>query len=237
MAKELQIKDIPSEERPYEKCLARGAAALSDAELLAVILRNGAAGQSCVELAREILRFSPSASGLLGLHHLSVQELMKIRGIGKVKAVQLKCITELSTRIATMRAKESLCFTDPSSIAEYYMERLRHEEQELLICMMFDTKNHLLGDAQISRGTVNSALISPRELFLQALAFHAVHIILVHNHPSGNPEPSQEDIVVTRRVRGAGELIGISLLDHIVIGDHCYISMFEQGLIPGVMLN
>ncbi len=187
MAKELQIKDIPSEERPYEKCLARGAA-LSDAELLAVILR-GAAGQSCVELAREILRFSPSASGLLGLHHLSVQELMKIRGIGKVKAVQLKCITELSTRIATMRAKESLCFTDPSSIAEYYMERLRHEEQELLICMMFDTKNHLLGDAQISRGTVNSALISPRELFLQALAFHAVHIILVHNHPSGNPEP------------------------------------------------
>ena len=193
--------------------------------------------QSCVELAREILRFSPSASGLLGLHHLSVQELMKIRGIGKVKAVQLKCITELSTRIATMRAKESLCFTDPSSIAEYYMERLRHEEQELLICMMFDTKNHLLGDAQISRGTVNSALISPRELFLQALAFHAVHIILVHNHPSGNPEPSQEDIVVTRRVRGAGELIGISLLDHIVIGDHCYISMFEQGLIPGVMLN
>ena len=221
MAKELQIKDIPSEERPYEKCLARGAAALSDAELLAVILRSGAAGQSCVELAREILRFSPSASGLLGLHHLSVQELMKIRGIGKVKAVQLKCITELSTRIATMRAKESLCFTDPSSIAEYYMERLRHEEQELLICMMFDTKNHLLGDAQ----------------FLQALAFHAVHIILVHNHPSGNPEPSQEDIVVTRRVRGAGELIGISLLDHIVIGDHCYISMFEQGLIPGVMLN
>ena len=154
-----------------------------------------------------------------------------------MKAVQLKCITELSTRIATMRAKESLCFTDPSSIAEYYMERLRHEEQELLICMMFDTKNHLLGDAQISRGTVNSALISPRELFLQALAFHAVHIILVHNHPSGNPEPSQEDIVVTRRVRGAGELIGISLLDHIVIGDHCYISMFEQGLIPGVMLN
>ena len=197
----------------------------------------GCGGQSCVELAREILRFSPSASGLLGLHHLSVQELMKIRGIGKVKAVQLKCITELSTRIATMRAKESLCFTDPSSIAEYYMERLRHEEQELLICMMFDTKNHLLGDAQISRGTVNSALISPRELFLQALAFHAVHIILVHNHPSGNPEPSQEDIVVTRRVRGAGELIGISLLDHIVIGDHCYISMFEQGLIPGVMLN
>ena len=117
------------------------------------------------------------------------------------------------------------------------MERLRHEEQELLICMMFDTRNHLLGDAEISRGTVNEALISPRELFLQALAFHAVHIILVHNHPSGNPEPSQEDIIVTQRVRGAGELIGISLLDHIVIGDHCYISMLEQGLLSGVMLN
>ena len=237
MTKESQIRDIPIEERPYEKCLARGTAALSDAELLAVILRSGSSGQSCVELAREILRFSPSSSGLLGLHHLSVQELMKIRGIGKVKAVQLKCLTELSTRMATMRARESLSFTEPSSIAEYYMERLRHEEQELLICMMFDTRNHLLGDAEISRGTVNEALISPRELFLQALAFHAVHIILVHNHPSGNPEPSQEDIIVTQRVRGAGELIGISLLDHIVIGDHCYISMLEQGLLSGVMLN
>ena len=231
MTKESQIRDIPREERPYEKCLARGTAALSDAELLAVILRSGSSGQSCVELAREILRFSPSSSGLLGLHHLSVQELMKIRGIGKVKAVQLKCLTELSTRMATMRARESLSFT------EYYMERLRHEEQELLICMMFDTRNHLLGDAEISRGTVNEALISPRELFLQALAFHAVHIILVHNHPSGNPEPSQEDIIVTQRVRGAGELIGISLLDHIVIGDHCYISMLEQGLLSDVMLN
>lgn len=237
MAKESQIRDIPCEERPYEKCLAKGASALSDAELLAVILRSGSEGQSCVELAREILHFSPSSSGLLGLHHLSIPELMKIRGIGKVKAVQLKCLTELSTRMATMRARESLSFTDPSSIAEYYMERLRHEEQELLICMMFDTKNHLLGDAQISRGTVNAALISPRELFLQALAFHAVHIILVHNHPSGSPKPSEEDIIVTRRVCGAGELIGISLLDHIVIGDHCYISMYEQGLMPGVMHN
>lgn len=233
MTNESQIRDLPCEERPYEKCLARGTAALSDAELLAVILRSGSKGRSCVELAREILRFSPSSSGLLGLHHLSVPDLMKIRGIGKVKAVQLKCITELSTRIATMRAREELSFTDPSSIAEYYMERLRHEEQEILLCMMFDTKNHLLGDAEISKGTVNSALISPRELFLQALAFHAVHIILVHNHPSGNPEPSQEDILVTRRVQGAGELIGISLLDHIVVGDHCYVSMYEQGVMSG----
>ncbi|MDD7738733.1 MAG: DNA repair protein RadC, partial [Lachnospiraceae bacterium] len=168
--------------------------------------------------------------GLLGLYHLTIPELVKVKGIGRVKAIQLKCVGELSRRIAAADARPSLSFDNPSSIAAYYMERLRHEEQEVLICMMFDTKNHLLGEREITRGTVNSALISPRELFLCALQFHAVHILLVHNHPSGIPEPSGDDIEVTRRIRRAGELLGISLLDHIIIGDHCYISMLEQGI-------
>ena len=110
------------------------------------------------------------------------------------------------------------------------MERLRHEDQEVLLCMMLDTKNQLLGEKEITRGTVNATMISPRELFLTALQFRAVHILLVHNHPSGIPEPSGDDITVTRQIRRAGEMLGITLLDHIIIGDHCYTSMLEQGI-------
>ena len=127
-------------------------------------------------------------------------------------------------------ARKGLCFHDPASIADYYMERLRHEDQEVLLCMMLDTKNQLLGEKEITRGTVNATMISPRELFLAALQFRAVHILLVHNHPSGIPEPSGDDITVTRQIRRAGEMLGITLLDHIIIGDHCYTSMLEQGI-------
>lgn len=230
MGRKNGLKNLPQEEQPYEKCLVNGAGSLSDAELLAVILRCGSEGKSSLDLAREILSLVPGKEGLLGLYHLTIPELLKVKGIGRVKAIQLKCVGELSRRIAAANARPSLSFDKPSSIAAYYMEKLRHEEQEVLICMMFDTKNHLLGEREITRGTVNSALISPRELFLCALQFHAVHILLVHNHPSGIPEPSGDDIEVTRRIRRAGEMLGISLLDHIIIGDHCYISMLEQGI-------
>ena len=128
------------------------------------------------------------------------------------------------------RAKRVLDFKEPESIAHYYMETLRHEEQEHVICMMLDTKNHFLGDICLTKGTVNTSLISPRELFLEALAFHAVHLILVHNHPSGDPSPSAEDIQVTRRIARAGALLGITLLDHIVIGGQNYVSLFEAGI-------
>ena len=168
--------------------------------------------------------------GLLGLYHCTRQELLQIRGVGEVKAIQLQCIGELSKRMAAAGARKGLCFHDPASIADYYMERLRHEDQEVLLCMMLDTKNQLLGEKEITRGTVNATMISPRELFLAALQFRAVHILLVHNHPSGIPEPSGDDITVTRQIRRAGEMLGITLLDHIIIGDHCYTSMLEQGI-------
>ena len=162
--------------------------------------------------------------------HCTRQELLQIRGVGEVKAIQLQCIGELSKRMAAAGARKGLCFHDPASIADYYMERLRHEDQEVLLCMMLDTKNQLLGEKEITRGTVNATMISPRELFLAALQFRAVHILLVHNHPSGIPEPSGDDITVTRQIRRAGEMLGITLLDHIIIGDHCYTSMLEQGI-------
>ena len=223
------LRNLPTMEQPYEKCLENGPESLSDAELLAVILRCGARGKTSLELAREILSLPGKEEGLLGLYHCTRQELLQIRGVGEVKAIQLQCIGELSKRMAAAGARKGLCFHDPASIADYYMERLRHEDQEVL-CMMLDTKNQLLGEKEITRGTVNATMISPRELFLAALQFRAVHILLVHNHPSGIPEPSGDDITVTRQIRRAGEMLGITLLDHIIIGDHCYTSMLEQGI-------
>lgn len=225
------IQDMPPQERPYEKCLLEGPEALSDRQLLAVILRSGVSGSSAVALAGSVLEKCPHAEGLLGIHHLSLAQLTEIRGIGTVKAIQIKCIGELSKRIAARSARKLLDFGSPDTIAEYYMERMRHEEQEQMVCMMLNTKNQLLGEEQISRGTVNASLVSPRDLLLAALKHHAVHIILVHNHPSGNPEPSREDIVLTRRIWSACQLVDIPLLDHIVIGDHRYVSFREEGLL------
>lgn len=230
MITKARMKELPKDERPYEKCLIYGPWKLSDAELLAVILRSGSAGNSCVDLANEVLKASRLEEGLLGIYHLSMQELQRIKGVGQVKAVQIKCIGELSKRISRTGSRNKLDFNNPDTIANYYMELLRHEEQEKIICMMLDTKNQLLGDVVMTMGTVNSSLLSPRELFIEAIRFHAVHIILVHNHPSGDASPSGEDIQVTKRIQKAGELLGITLLDHIIIGDHCYSSLLEQGL-------
>ncbi|MDC7287962.1 DNA repair protein RadC [Blautia schinkii] len=227
------IKELPESQRPYEKCIREGESVLSDSELLAVILRSGTRGSNSLSLANNILNIMEETSypGLLGLLHISLPDLMKVHGIGKVKAVQLKCIGELSKRIASTAARPQLSFQHPSSIAKYYMEQLRHEEQELLFCMMLDSGNHLLGEQLLTRGTANATLVTPREVYMEALRHHAVSLILVHNHPSGDPAPSEDDMDVTERVFRAGELLGIHLLDHIIIGDHKYVSFREQGIL------
>ena len=221
------LTEIPEEERPYEKCLKSGPCSLTDAELIAVLLRSGSQGENVLLLARRICGISSSYPGLLGLYHRNLQELTKIRGIGPVKAVQLLCITELSKRFSRARLSRDLNFNDPASIADYYMEDLRHEDREELHLLMLDGRNHLISDQKISMGTVNMAPASPREIFLKALSSSAVSIILLHNHPSGDPAPSEDDIGITARVLHAGELIGIPLLDHIIIGDSCYVSLRE----------
>lgn len=231
MRNNYRIQELPEDERPYEKCLINGPEVLSDSELLAVIIRSGTKGSSSVELAQQILDKSTGQEGLLGIHHLSLQELMEIKGIGQVKAVQIKCIGELSKRIATVSARKLLDFQDPETIARYYMEQLRHAEQEQMICMMLNTKSQLLGEEVISKGTVNASLVSPRDLILAAFRYHAVYIILVHNHPSGNPSPSKEDILLTRRVMDACALVDIPLLDHIVIGDQRYVSFRADNIL------
>ena len=224
------ILSLPPEERPYEKCLEQGCQALSDAELLAVIIRTGAVGDTSVDLARRVLDLGGRQGNLAGLCGLSVQELTSVKGIGRVKAIQIQCIAELSRRMAKSRARDGLCFHDPASIADFYMEDLRHEEREQCRVMMLNTRSMLLAEKQLSVGTVNASLISAREIFLEALKCQAVYIILIHNHPSGDPHPSREDILLTKRIWEAGELIGISLLDHIIIGDRSYVSLREENL-------
>ncbi len=219
------IRDLPENARPYERCLANGPESLSDLELLAVLLRSGTQGCSALELARKILTLCPYEEGLGGLSRLTLQELRQIQGIGPVKAVQICCAGELSKRIARKQHVKKPQFRDARSIADYYMENLRHCEQEHVFGMMLDTRNRLLGEEEISKGTVNQSIFSPRELFLKALTYHAVHVILVHNHPSGDCSPSPEDREITRQTFEAGEMIGISLIDHIIVGDRCYASL------------
>jgi DNA repair protein RadC len=221
------MKDIPSTDRPYEKCLKNGPESLNDYELLAVIIRTGTRGEKSIELAKRILSQLPVYDGLLSIPHLEMKDLMKMKGIGKVKAIQIKCIGELSKRIA----KETLSMTDPFTIASYYMEEMRHLSNEQLRLILLNTKNKLIREEIVTVGTVNASLISTREILIKALRYEAVYMIIIHNHPSGDPTPSREDIVVTRKLKDAGQLIGIGLLDHIIIGDHRYISFREKEIL------
>lgn len=229
MQKHMTIKELPDYERPYEKCLAKGAAALSDAELISVIIRSGSPGEKSIDLANRILNAGPD--GLLNLFYLEIQELTKLKGIGPVKAVQLKCTAELAKRLSMASRHEKVLLDRPSTIAAYYMERMRHEPKEILLLTMYNARNMLLADEVISVGTSNASLISPGEVFKMALQYHAEYIVLLHNHPSGNPEPSSEDILVTTRIKECGKLLGVLLMDHIIIGDNRYFSFREQDIL------
>ncbi len=223
------MKQLPESEQPVEKCARYGAQSLSDAELLAVILRSGTQEVTALQLAQLFL--AQRDKNLLNLFTMPPEEMQRIPGIGQVKAAQLKCIAELASRIARTSRLRDVTLNDPSSIAAYYMETLRHEPKECLLLAMFDSKSALLGDAVISVGTVNSSLVSPREVFLKALEYKAVHIVLLHNHPSGDPAPSESDSQVTHRVLECGAMLGIALADHIIIGDNRYMSFRENGLL------
>ena len=229
MQKNMTVKELPDQERPYEKCLAYGAGALSDAELISVIIRTRSQGERSIDLANRILNAGPD--GLLNLLRLDVERLTQIRGIGNVKAIQLKCIGELAKRIASTSRREQITLQSARSIAEYFMEQLRHEPQEHLMLAMFDNKSMLIGEKLLSTGTSNAALISARDIYRTALQYQAAYVVVLHNHPSGNPEPSREDILVTRKIKACGELLDILLMDHIIIGDNRYFSFREQDIL------
>lgn len=224
----LKMKEMPLDERPYEKCELYGPGVLSDAELLAVVIRTGTAKKRSVEVALDILKLSETGD-LKGLYTLTPAQLKKVSGIGRVKAIQIQCVLELSKRIHSVKPDEKAEFVSPSAIADYYMETMRHYQREQLLLIMLNAKNRKIADKVLSMGSVNYALVSPRDIFLEALRHDAVHIILVHNHPSGDPTPSAEDIEMTKRVSQMGQMLGIDLLDHIIMGDGIFYSLLEHG--------
>lgn len=220
---------------PYEKFISYGSRSLTDSELLAILLRTGTRGVNARELGERVLSETARyGNGLLGLYHIPLQDLMKLDGIGKVKAIQLKAVAELSTRIAQAKAKSKLSFHDPYSIADYYMERFRHENVEYIMLLMFDSALHLVEEAILSKGTVHASLLSPREVFIHAFQARAASIMLLHNHPGGNPAPSENDLAVTKRIMQTGVLTDIPLLDHIIIGDNMYFSFKESNLMTNM---
>lgn len=232
MKNSIAVKSMVTENMPYEKFVRFGPEALTEGELLAIILRTGTHNRSALEIAEEILSLSDSPrTGLLGLYDVPLERLMQVNGVGEVKAVKIKCIAELAMRINITNAKSGLIIKKPETVANYFMEKLRHQRKECVILACLDGKGQIIKEILLSSGSVNMSLISPREVFLEALRNEAVNIILIHNHPSGDPNPSQADLESTKRVKDMGDLLDVPLLDHIIIGDNCYASFREYGYI------
>lgn len=221
------LKELPLDERPREKLWRRGAENLSNTELLALILGSGNRQETALGLAQRILA---SIEGLRGLLDHSVEELMKINGIGLAKASQLKAVAELGRRIP-QNSSEEISIRSPREVAGALMNRLRYLKQEHFDIVLLNTKNKVIAIESITVGSLNSSIVHPREVFNRAIRRCSAAIILAHNHPSGDPTPSQDDIRITRRLIEAGQVIGIQVLDHIIIGDGKYKSLKQEGFI------
>ncbi|EYE88457.1 hypothetical protein Q428_07695 [Fervidicella metallireducens AeB] len=224
----LTIKDIPVEDRPRERLIKYGAEVLSNAELLAIILRTGTKSESAINIANRILS---SKDGLEFLVNSSVQELSSIKGIGDAKAAQIKAAIEIGKRMRNYRSDKKFKITSPADAAELVLEDLRYLKKEYLRVIFLNTKNIVIDVKDLSIGSLSSSIVHPREVFCEAIKKSTSSIIITHNHPSGDPTPSQEDINITKRLCEAGKIIGIEILDHLIIGDGCYISLKEKGII------
>lgn len=223
------IKDWPAAERPREKLLNRGAAALSDAELLALVLRTGNAssGASALDQARLLLqRFGDLAD----LAAATTAELCALPGIGPAKAAELQGVFELARRFGRTELRPGDRYTCSREVFQHYHATLRERRKEHFLALLLDSKNRLIREIQVSEGSLNASIVHPREVFAPAVRESAAAILFVHNHPSGDPTPSREDVELTNRLRQAGELMGVRVLDHIIIGDGRYLSFVDQGL-------
>ncbi len=219
------MKEIPAEERPREKMEVKGPTMLSNAELLAILLRTGSQNRSAIHLAEEIVHSYPN---LYALKNVTLDELITIKGIGKAKAVQILAAIELGNRTNNFILERGVQIKSPIECAEYIAEEVKCLEQEHFIGIYLDTKNRILAKKTLFVGSLNKALVHPREVFKEALKHGCASIIVCHNHPSGDPTPSTQDISLTKRLMEIGELMGIELLDHLVIGTDGYISMREE---------
>lgn len=224
----MKMKRLPEEERPREKLLYYGKEALSNAELLAILLRTGTREKSVLELSQEVL--SMNEEGLMNLCECTPEELSAIPGIGKAKACQILAAAELGRRIATYPRPQKASVGNPEDIVRLCMERMRYFKEEHFFALLLDTKGKVIEEVEVSVGDLNSAPVHPREVFRQAVRRSAAAVALVHNHPSGDPSPSREDTEITARLQDTAEILGIQLVDHIIIGDGIYTSMRSEGL-------
>jgi len=232
MVERLKMKDLPLNERPYEKLEKYGAEMLSDAELLAIIIKTGTRNETSVALAQRILARDEEGKGIAALHDFSLEQLRAINGIGKVKAIQIKAVMELSKRIAsTFSSNGKIIIRSAGDVSNLLMEEMRHLKKEVFKVLLLNTKNHLIKQMNVSVGSLNASIVHPREVFSEAVKTGCSAIIFVHNHPSGDPEPSVEDIDTTKKLVNAGEILGIKVLDHIIIGNGIYVSLREKGIL------
>lgn len=230
----MKMEETLLEDRPYEKFEKYGLQALTDQDLLAILLRTGTKAYPVQYLAAYLLNNQPAVgkedhqASLLNLYGRSYEELQAIKGIGKVKALQIISVLELSKRLAKANGLKRQIFNKPEPVANYFMEELRHEQKECFIVTFLDAKCKMMGYERISQGSLTASIVHPREVYKSAIQKSAHSIIVLHNHPSGDPTPSKEDLTLTKRLKEAGQLIGIPLLDHLIIGDGIYCSLKEE---------
>lgn len=228
MDNNIKISDIPSSERPIEKLMNFGADTLSNQELLAVILRCGTKGQNILTLSEKILS---EVHGLNGILNVTYDDIKRIKGVKTVKASQILALAELFRRFNTLKADNKITIRSSKDVAEMLMIEMADLNQEILKLIILNTKNKIIKIKDVFKGTLNSSLVHPREIFCEAIKSSGASIIICHNHPSGDPNPSEEDINITVRIKECGKIIGINLLDHIIIGDKKYSSLKEKGII------
>ncbi|WP_085524698.1 RadC family protein [Tuberibacillus sp. Marseille-P3662] len=222
------IRDVPKEERPRERLINEGPEALSNQEILSIVLRTGTREESVIQLAHRLLQ---QFEGLRLLQDANVEELIKMKGIGQTKAVQLIAARELGRRFKRLKNDQTFAIRSPQDGANYVMDELRFLSQEHFVCLYLNTKNQILQQKTIFIGSLNASIVHPREVFKEAIKRSAASIVCFHNHPSGDPTPSHEDMEVTKRLVECGSLLGIEVLDHIVIGDQKFVSLKEKGVV------
>jgi DNA repair protein RadC len=224
------IKEWPEDERPREKMLRRGATSLSDAELLALIIRTGdtTTRKSAIDLGRELISYF--SSNLRELGSADMAEITAIKGMGMAKAAGVKAAFTLAARFQARKLENLDRFTSPRQVFDYFHHEFRDCRKEYFLVLLLDGKNRIIRRVQVSEGSLNQSIVHPREVFSPAVKESAAAMILVHNHPTGDPAPSQEDIAITRRLKEAGEIMGIRVLDHIIVGDGDFLSFVERGL-------
>jgi DNA repair protein RadC len=214
------MRGMPASERPRERLVALGSRVLTDAELVAILLGSGTRSQTALEVARSLLH----RGGLRVLAQASVEELARQHGIGAARACVLKAAAEIGKRLTTMSTERAI-ITSPGDVGDLLMEDMRYLDREHFRIVMLNTKNQVLAVESVAVGSLNAAIVHPREIFKAAISKSAAAVVLVHNHPSGDPTPSQDDIQITKRLVDAGRLLGIEVLDHVVIGDNRYLSL------------